>query len=290
MAYRGYIKLYRSLYEHEFFRPSPMSEREVFTWMIQEAAWKPRQRRFGQFFVDLDRGDLAGSLRFLAEKWLWSVGAVRGYLGRCEKEGMINTRTDKGVTIITICNYEYYQGDDQPDDTVDDKVSAQRQQGDSTAPAHDQHKTEEIKNTRKEEGDEHIAPVAGRELARAQSLFGDDPPAEERQPKRRGRQTAGRRTKLPADWELPVSGWKYARDRGWNDDHIRFQAEKFKNFHTSRGNLMADWDAAWRTWVGNDYDRRTPRGGTPAAPSRVDTAIEGMMAGLTEEDFHARSR
>lgn len=134
-----------------------------------------------------------------------------------------------------------------------------------------------------------MAPVAGRELDPAKGLFGDDPPAEEPQPKRRGRQS-GRRTRLPADWQLPDVGWKYARERGWNDDHIRFQAEKFKNFHTSRGNLMADWDAAWRTWVGNDYDRRSPRGGTPTAPSRADTAIDGMMAGLTEEDFHARSR
>ena len=56
LSNHGYIKLYRSLFKHEFFRPGKFSEREAFTWIIAEAAWKPRSRRVGQFFVDLDRG------------------------------------------------------------------------------------------------------------------------------------------------------------------------------------------------------------------------------------------
>ena len=26
---------------------------------------------------------------------------------------------------------------------------------------------------------------------------------------------------------------------------------KFRDHHAAKGSLMADWDAAWRTWVGN---------------------------------------
>ena len=287
MAGRGYIKLYRSLFRHEFFRPAAFSEREAFTWMIAEAAWKPRQRRFGQFFVDLERGELAASLRFLAETWDWSVGAVRGYLGRCEKEQMISTRSDKGVTVVTICNYDIYQGDDQPDDTVDDNVSAQGEHSPGTASARGQHKTEEIKHLRKEEGERDIAapaPSSANGTGQQLILTGD-----ETMPTRKPR-LAKRRTALDPDWVLPEEGQQYARDRGWNDRVISFQFEKFKNHHISKGNLMADWPAAWRTWVGNGYGTRPPSGGGPAAPSRADSAIEGMFSDLTEEDLGGRSR
>jgi hypothetical protein len=26
---------------------------------------------------------------------------------------------------------------------------------------------------------------------------------------------------------------------------------KFRDYHTAKGTVMADWDAAWRTWIGN---------------------------------------
>ena len=36
----------------------------------------------------------------------------------------------------------------------------------------------------------------------------------------------------------------------------------FVDYHRSRGNLMADWKAAWRTWVRNGFGwRDKPKGG-----------------------------
>ncbi len=58
MSFRGYIKLYRAIFTHEFFREEPFSEREAFIWMICEAAWKQRSRRVGQFYAQLERGEL----------------------------------------------------------------------------------------------------------------------------------------------------------------------------------------------------------------------------------------
>ena len=57
-----------------------------------------------------------------------------------------------------------------------------------------------------------------------------------------------RRTRLNADWEPDEKCCEYARERG-HDPHKL--AEQFANYHRAKGTTMLDWNAAWRTWVGN---------------------------------------
>ena len=33
--------------------------------------------------------------------------------------------------------------------------------------------------------------------------------------------------------------------------NVAIELPKFRDYHTAKGSLMADWQAAWRTWVGN---------------------------------------
>src|SRR5689334_21579460 len=54
-----------------FFRHEQMSQREAWIWLVAGAAWFPRQRRIETHVVDLNRGQLAVSVRFLAEAWRW---------------------------------------------------------------------------------------------------------------------------------------------------------------------------------------------------------------------------
>ncbi|NEV75519.1 GIY-YIG nuclease family protein [Rhodopseudomonas sp. BR0C11] len=121
MSSRGYVRLYRSIFAHEFFRP-PFSDREAFMWLICEAAWRPRQRRVGQFLVALSRGEVAASLRHLAGVWGWKVGAVRSFLVRLERQEMARSRAEMGVNIITVLNYEKYQLDIPTDGELQEPV------------------------------------------------------------------------------------------------------------------------------------------------------------------------
>ena len=284
MSSHGYIKLYRSLFEHEFFRPGRFSEREAFTWMIKEAAWKPRSRRVGQFFVELERGELAASLRHLADVWMWEVGAVRGYLARCEKAEMLSTRSDKGITVVSVCNYDYYQGDDGSDSTVDDNVPAQSQHSPSTAPARSQHKTEEGKKVRKEEGEEQTsAPGLAAERQPTFPALIPDASVAPKKP-RRQRQPAPPATLLDPNFELTEADRQYARDRHWDDRVIDQQFEKFKNHHIGKANRWADWHRAWMTWVGNGYDFKNGRPGGAPARSRADSTADGILAGMESHE------
>jgi hypothetical protein len=42
-----------------------------------------------------------------------------------------------------------------------------------------------------------------------------------------------------------------AVEAGLVNGHFREQWQKFRDYHLSRGSLMADWSAAWRTWTSN---------------------------------------
>ena len=57
-----------------------------------------------------------------------------------------------------------------------------------------------------------------------------------------------RATALPEDFYPDETGVEYAADRGVD---LKTQLEQFKNFHTAKGSTYKNWQAAWRTWVGN---------------------------------------
>jgi hypothetical protein len=99
----------RSIWDHPAFRPSAFSEREAFLWLVSEAAWKPRTVRSASGPVDLERGQLCASARFMAQAWGWSKSRVARYLDRLEKRDMVDTQTGTGQLLITVCNYDKFQ-------------------------------------------------------------------------------------------------------------------------------------------------------------------------------------
>jgi hypothetical protein len=118
MSERGVFAVDRGLFDHDCFADEPFTEREAWVWLISEASWRARVRRVGRVVVDLKRGQLAASLRFLADKWQWNKDAVDRYLARLRGRDMIATDSATGINIITICNYDVYQRTSLPDATA----------------------------------------------------------------------------------------------------------------------------------------------------------------------------
>ena len=56
---------------------------------------------------------------------------------------------------------------------------------------------------------------------------------------------------LPDDWVPSDRNMSDAYDRNFTDEEIRHEACQFRDHHLARGNRFRDWDAAWRTWLGN---------------------------------------
>lgn len=109
----GYIAVHRSVFDHDLFAREPFSRRDAWLWLIGAAVWQPTRVmvRSGQAseFINLERGQLSHSDRFLAEKWKWSRTAVRTFLRLLQTEQMILQKQDRLQNLITICNYDEYQ-------------------------------------------------------------------------------------------------------------------------------------------------------------------------------------
>lgn len=105
----GTVSIARSLWDDEAFAKEPFSEREAWIWMICEASWKPRKRRVGDYVVETQRGQLASSIRFMAEAFGWHRNKVDRFIKRLAKLNMISVETGTGVSIVTICKYDDFQ-------------------------------------------------------------------------------------------------------------------------------------------------------------------------------------
>lgn len=113
MSERGVFALDRGVFGHGRFADEPFTEREAWIWMIGQAAFRPHCKRVGSIPVTLRRGEFAHSIRFMAEKWQWSATTVRRFLERLatdDGEGtLIGTRSDTGITVVSVRSYDAYQ-------------------------------------------------------------------------------------------------------------------------------------------------------------------------------------
>ncbi|MBD9540127.1 hypothetical protein IB276_11750 [Ensifer sp. ENS04] len=110
MSERGFIAVDRGIFDHPLFEEKrEFSRREAWLWLISEAEWKDREKYVGSAKISVRRGQLAHSIRFIADAFGWHKSKVERFLERLKTEAMIETQTETGLTVITICNYGLYQ-------------------------------------------------------------------------------------------------------------------------------------------------------------------------------------
>jgi hypothetical protein len=124
----GFAVIRRSLWEHPAFRNK--AEAGIFAWMISQAAWRPTRVHYKGKAIILQRGQLAISLRDLAHNFEQSIGWIQRFINRVKIDSMVETATDSGVMVITICNYSKYQDlpseADSPSDSPSDSKTIQK--------------------------------------------------------------------------------------------------------------------------------------------------------------------
>jgi hypothetical protein len=116
MTDAGYIMIQRCLLKDPLLRDDAYFR--AWFWLVSEAAWKSRRVTVTNGrtteIVELERGQLSHSRSYMAKTWGWSEKRVRTFLCRLEKGGVIDLQAGRLQTVITICNYDIYQG--VPDD------------------------------------------------------------------------------------------------------------------------------------------------------------------------------
>lgn len=88
--------------EEPFDRRSAFIDLLVMTSDIEQIAHPGRTR------CKVNRGQIAISLRELAERWNWSKGRVSGFLDFIERLGWIKKESNNQYTLITVVDYDQY--------------------------------------------------------------------------------------------------------------------------------------------------------------------------------------
>lgn len=83
-----------------------------------------------------------------------------------------------------------------------------------------------------------------------------------------------RRCPLPEGWIPNERNIQHAISQQFSEREIKDEGRKFYDHHRAKGSTMLDWDAAWRTWIGNARQwakppNRSAGGGTVTAFAAV---------------------
>lgn len=126
----GFIKLSRKVFSNGLWNQNrTFSDWEAWIDLIQSARFEPNVGvvNVGVASIELHRGQLVGSVRYLAQRWTWGERKVRVFLSCLRKNGMVETDTVSGHTVITLVNYDKYNSssEDTPKSTPKDTDNSQ---------------------------------------------------------------------------------------------------------------------------------------------------------------------
>jgi len=191
----GWISIHRTIRQHKivgFGKPvkpcdpslDAYSRSEAWQDLLMECRYEDGTVLNGGRPMELRRGELVGAVSYLAQRWNWTPKTVRHFLDLLEAEGMISLRkpgVEKGMqkgmhegkqegeqrglqkgkqaTVISVCNYEKYQGTPSEEWQANGLASGQAEGTEKG--------TQKGNNLIKENKINNIPPISPREASRA---------------------------------------------------------------------------------------------------------------------------
>lgn len=168
----GWYLLHRGWMDNDVFTQKIYCERAAWIWLIDAACWQAKKIRINGKPIELKRGQLSYSLRFLAKAWGWKLGRIRWFLSSLENSTAISTDNSTGQNIITLCNYDYYQNPEEFTAQPATQATTLQQHSNDT----NKKERKEIKNINKDQIRENFKDskkgklVSGKAISHASSL------------------------------------------------------------------------------------------------------------------------
>lgn len=131
--HRGWIRLWRRIEDYPHWKRKPFDFAHAWIWLVLNANHKgqivshPKKHSN----IKVERGQLLTSEIRLAETFGWSRNKLRRYFSFLKSAQQIEQHTTQHYSIITVLNYEQYQGED---DTTHDTTlgTTKKQHSDNT--------------------------------------------------------------------------------------------------------------------------------------------------------------
>lgn len=125
---KGWVRLYRSLEEWEFYFSEPFTKGQAWIdlFMIANHSKIPKSLFVRGNLVEIKRGQVGWSEEALSKRWKWSRNKVRRYLEILKMKQQIEQQKNKVLSVITILNYERYQSDETTESTTERQQKVQQ--------------------------------------------------------------------------------------------------------------------------------------------------------------------
>jgi DNA replication protein DnaD len=136
----GWIKLYRKLLESSAWKCTTPEQRCVLVTIMLMANYADNKWLWKGKQFACKKGQFITSLQSLSEKACVSVQSVRSAIYRLKKLEFLTCEPTNTGTLITIVNWDFYQGNDEepntPPNTPPNKDPTKTQQGPNKDPTH----------------------------------------------------------------------------------------------------------------------------------------------------------
>ena len=150
----GWIKLHRKLIDNRLWLSEPFTRGQAWVDMLLLANHQDSFFRIRGVRVDVKRGQIGYSIPKLAERWKWSKGKVKRFLGELETDSQIDPQKNNVTSVITIVNYNTMQGCDTPNGSANGVAD-----GVANGSQTDLNKNvKNVKNEKKESENEYLSP------------------------------------------------------------------------------------------------------------------------------------
>lgn len=157
MSDTGWIKLHRQLQDSPLWHSEPFSKAQAWIDLIMSMNHKDEKVLFDNQLIEVKRGQHITSYRKLSVNWKWSIGKVKRFFELLANDNMVKVEHFKNGTLLTLVNYELYQGErntdgtpiDAPMNTPIDTQTEQTRNTDGTL-------TETNKNDKNDKNDKEV--------------------------------------------------------------------------------------------------------------------------------------
>lgn len=106
---KGFLKLSRNYFNNPLWKEDRIFSRsEAWLDLIASALIDDLKVFVKGQDIEVQRGEVAASRRYLEKRWSWGSTKVKNYLTYLAKNGMITTKQTNGQTIIKLVKYEDY--------------------------------------------------------------------------------------------------------------------------------------------------------------------------------------
>lgn len=164
----AFLKLNRRFFDHLFWNEArEYSRAEAWLDLVQMARFEAKQEIIQDKVIDVRKGEIPASRRYLEKRWQWGSTKVRNYLKMLEKMGMVTQRTTQGQTIIALVKYERYNEQQPTNKPPSNPEATQRQPRGN--PNIKNNRSKELKKS-KEEREEEFRKGAFKECSPPQDL------------------------------------------------------------------------------------------------------------------------